>query len=423
MDECLPGGFESMISTHGLFLTATIFLIVALVLSRMAEEFKLPDILFFLGLGVAIGPSGLGLLSSDGGEWAPVVLSMGASFILFDAGLDTSFTTLRKHRRSISLLATVGVVLSAFLTMLLAKYVLNLSWGEGALLGAILASTDPTAIVPILRSLPIPKTVRDILMTEAALTDVTGALLTFSVAEFALSHETTSTWIRDGLISVGLIVPGVLAGGLLGALSVILIAHTRYDYLSKNAQIVGLAAVGGSYLLSENFHASGFLAVYVLGVVLGNPRAFDLGIRPGPLPGILRIREGAGVTTFLARVAIFTVLGAHMKFQSFGLSPWLLVLFIAGFIFLVRPATIFLLIPSSRGSEFSRQELVFMAATRETGIMSATLASLFESRLTESVHGAIFWTIVGTIVVGGGIKPFLVKKLKFSQQGKDGVSQ
>jgi cell volume regulation protein A len=302
--------------------------------------------------------------------------------------------------------------------MVLGRTILHLSWGEGALLGAILASTDPTAIVPILRSLPVPKTVRDILMTEAALTDVTGALLTFSVAEFALSHETTGTWIRDGLVSVGLIIPGVLAGVLLGILSVVLIAHTRYDYLSKNAQIVGLAAVGGSYLLSENFHASGFLAVYVLGVVLGNPRAFNLGLRPGPLPGIVRIREGAGVTAFIARVAIFTLLGAHMVFHSAGISPWLLFLFIAGFILIIRPVTIFLLIPSSRGYQFSRQELIFMAATRETGIMSATLASLFESRLPGTVHGAVFWTIVGTIVVGGGIKPFLVKKLKFSQQEK-----
>ena len=403
-----------MISTHVLFLTATIFLIVALVLSRLAEEFKIPDLLVFLGLGVVIGPPGFGLLSSDGGDWAPIVLSIGISFILFDAGLDTSFETLRKHRRTIGVLATLGVLFSAFLTMLLAKYILNLSWAEGALLGAILASTDPTAIIPILRSLSIPKTMRDILMTEAAITDVTGALLTFSVAEFALSHETTRTWIRDGLISVGLIVPGVLAGVLLGALSVILIAHTRYDYLSKNAQIVGLAAVGGSYLLSENFHASGFLAVYVLGVVLGNPRIFDFGIRPGPLPGISRIRESAGVTAFLARAAIFIVLGAHMKFQSSGLSPWLLVLFISGFIFFVRPVTIFSLIPSGRVSSLSRHDLIFMAATRETGIMSATLASIFESRLPGSVHGAVFWTIVGTIVVGGGVKPFLVKKLKFT---------
>ncbi|MDA8059733.1 MAG: sodium:proton antiporter [Nitrospiraceae bacterium] len=405
-----------MLSTHVLFFAATIFLIVSLVLSRLAEEFKLPDILFFLGLGVALGPSGFGFLSSDGGEWAPIMLSIGASFILFDAGLDTSFERLRKHRRTIGILTTAGIVLSAFLTMLLARYILNLSWAEGALLGAILASTDPTAIVPILRSLPIPKAVRDILMTEAALGDVTGALLTFSVAEFALSHESTQTWISDGLVSLGLIVPGILAGVLLGALSVVLIAHTRYDYLSKNAQIVGIAAVGGSYLLSEKFHASGFLAVYVLGVVLGNPRTFDLGIRPGPLPGILRIREGAGATAFLARVAIFTVLGAHMKFQAFGISPWLLVLFIAGFIFLVRPATIFLLLPSDHLSGVSRQERIFMAATRETGIMSATLASLFESRLPGSVHGTVFWTIVGTIVVGGGIKPFLVKKLKFSSR-------
>ena len=405
-----------MISTHVLFLTATIFLIVALILSRLAEEFKLPDILFFLGLGVVIGPSGFGLLSASGGDWVPIVLSIGASFILFDAGLDTSFETLRKHRRTIGVLSTLGVLLSAVLTMLLARYILNLSWAEGAILGAILASTDPTAIIPILRSLSIPKMMRDVLMTEAALTDVTGALLTFSVAEFALSHETTKTWIRDGLISVGLIVPGILAGVLLGALSVILIAHTRYDYLSKNAQIVGLAAVGGSYLLSENFHASGFLAVYVLGVTLGNPRAFDLGIRPGPLPGISRIREGAGVTAFLARVAIFTVLGAHMKFQSFGLSPWLLVLFISGFIFFVRPVTIFSLIPSGRVSGFSRDDLIFMAATRETGIMSATLASIFESRLPGSVHGAVFWTIVGTIVVGGGIKPLLLKRLKLSKR-------
>ena len=410
-----------MISTHVLCFTGTIFLIVALVLSRLAEEFRLPDILFFLGLGVALGPSGFGFLPSDGGDWTPIVLSIGASFILFDAGLDTSFETLRKYRRTIGILATLGVILSASLTMLLAKYLLHFSWSEGALLGAILASTDPTAIVPILRSLPVPKTLRDILMTEAALTDVTGALLTFSIAEFALSHETTTTWIRDGLVSVALIIPGILAGVLLGALSVVLIAHTRYDYLSKNAQIVGLAAVGGSYLLSENFHASGFLAVYVLGVVLGNPRAFDLGIRPGSLPGISRIREGAGVTAFLARVAIFTILGAHMKFQSFGLSPWILVLFVAGFIFLVRPATIFLLIPSASGSGLSKQELVFMAATRETGIMSATLASLFESRLSESVHGAVFWTIVGTIAVGGGIKPFLVKKLNFSHGRKEEI--
>ena len=62
-----------------------------------------------------------------------------------------------------------------------------------------------------------------------------------------------------------------------------------------------------------------------------------------------------------------------------------------------------------------------MAATRETGIMSATLASLFESRLSESVHGAVFWTIVGTIAVGGGIKPFLVKKLNFSHGRKEEI--
>ncbi len=410
-------------SIHALFFGSTVFLIVALVLSRLAEELRLPDILFFLGLGVALGPAGFGVLSRSGGEWTPVVLAIGASFILFDAGLDTSFDTLRKHRRTIGILASAGVIGSAVLTMLLAHFVLHMSFANGALLGAILASTDPTAIVPILRAVSVPKGVRDILMTEAALTDVTGALLTFSVAEFVLSHESTESWIRDGLISVGLIVPGVLAGILLGALSVILIAHTRYDYLSKNAQIVGLAAVGGSYLLSENFHASGFLAVYVLGVVLGNPRAMDLGLRPGILPGIVRIREGAGVMSFLARVVIFTVLGAHMQWNSSGLSPFALFLFIAGFILLVRPATMFLLVPPGRLSGLTRNEILFMASTRETGIMSATLASLFESKLPSGIHGAVFWTIVGTIVVGGGLKPFLARILFKGEKGGTPVEE
>src|SRR5437763_82939 len=143
------------------------------------------------------------------------------------------------------------------------------------LLGATLASTDPATLVPIFRQVRIRDRVAQTVMSESAFNDAMGAIVTFSVLAVATgTGEFSLVSSLFDLIKQSVI--GIVAGVALGYLAAFLIAHERWAFLAEYGPVVTLVAVIGAYFAASGLQASGFMAVFVFGIVLGNKETFGL---------------------------------------------------------------------------------------------------------------------------------------------------
>ena len=182
------------------------------------------------------------------------------------------------------------------------------------LLGATLASTDPATLVPIFRQMRIRDRVAQTVMSESAFNDAMAAIVTFGVlavamgsGEFSLMHSMFDL-IKQSVI-------GIVAGAALGYLAALLIAHERWAFLAEYAPVVTLVAVIGAYFAADGLQASGFMAVFVFGIVLGNKETFGFRMRAGEAQ---KLDEFVLTTAFIMRLFIFILLGAQVDFALDG---------------------------------------------------------------------------------------------------------
>src|SRR5260221_366602 len=236
----------------------------------LAQKIKVPDVALFLIVGMLIGPEAMGLIDIKADSALnQIVLLFGASYILFDGGASLRFDVLKQVWITIVVLATVGVVITAAVTGIAAYFVLGVPWMVALLLGAAIASTDPATLVPIFRQVKIRDRVAQTVMSESAFNDATGALLTFGVLAVAMGTGEFS--LTSSLLDLlKQLVVGIVAGAALGYLAALLIAHERWAFLMEYAPVATLVAVIGAYFAADGLQASGFMAVFVFGIVIGN---------------------------------------------------------------------------------------------------------------------------------------------------------
>src|SRR5690348_9121787 len=223
---------------------------------------------------MAIGPEMLGLVNikSDSALYQ-IILLFGASYILFAGGASLRFEVLRRVWITTVILATFGVLITAAVTALAAHLVLGLPWIVALLLGAAIASTDPATLVPIFRQVKIRDRVAQTVMSESAFNDATGAIVTIGLLTIAMGNgEFSITASLFELIKQAFV--GIVAGVALGYVAALLIAHERWAFLKEYAPVVTLVAVIGAYFAADGLEASGFMAVFVFGIVIGNKDAF-----------------------------------------------------------------------------------------------------------------------------------------------------
>ena len=147
-----------------------LILAVGTVTGLVAQRAKIPDVAFFLVVGMLIGPAALGLIDikADSALYQ-ILLLFGASYILFDGGASLRFHVMKQVWITIVVIATVGVVITAAITTTAAHFVLGVPWIVAALLGAALASTDPATLVPIFRQVHVRDRVAQMVMSESRL--------------------------------------------------------------------------------------------------------------------------------------------------------------------------------------------------------------------------------------------------------------
>jgi len=398
------------IARHTL-LSCGLILAVGTLAGLLAQKIRIPDVAVFLVAGIAIGPEALGLIDIKAGSALnEIILLFGASYILFDGGASLRLDVLRQVWITIVIISTAGVLITTGITGLAAHYILGIPAGIALLLGAALASTDPATLVPIFRQVQIRDRVAQTVMGESAFNDAMAAIVTFSVlaaatggAEFSLM---SSFW---ALVQQSAI--GVFAGIALGYLAALLIAHEKWAFLAEYAPVVTLVAVIAAYFAASGLHASGFMAVFVFGIVLGNKETFGFRMEAGEAQ---KLDEFVLTTAFIMRLFIFILLGAQVDFTLIGRYALGGAALVAILMLVARPATVFLCALPDRRARWSFAEMLFMCWTRETGVIPAALAGLLlgtNAPGAQMIASIVFIAILMTILIQAPTTEWLARRL------------
>ena len=360
------------IAKHTL-MSAGIILAIGTATGLLARSLKIPDVALFLVVGMAIGPSALGLIDikADSALYQ-ILLLFGASYILFDGGASLRFYVMKQVWITIVIIATVGVVITAAITAAAAHVVLGVPWIVAALLGAALASTDPATLVPIFRQVHVRDRVAQMVMSESAFNDATGAIVTFGVLTVAMgSGEFSLAGSVADLLKEAIV--GIVAGIVLGYLATLLIAHKRWGFFMDYAPVVTIMAVIGAYFAADGLRASGFMAVFVFGIMLGNKDS--LGFKMGR-DEAQKLDQYVETTAFIMRLFIFILLGGQVDFGLMNQYLFGGIVVVLIFMLVARPVTVFTCALPDRRARWSLNEMLFMCWTRETGVIPAALAGI-----------------------------------------------
>ncbi len=405
------------IAKHTL-LSCGLILAIGTITGLLAQKIKIPDVAVFLIVGMLVGPEALGLIDIKADSALnQIILLFGASYILFDGGASLRFNVLKRVWITIVTLATAGVMMTAAITGIAAYYVLGVPLMVALLLGATLASTDPATLVPIFRQVHIRDRVAQTVVSESAFNDATGAVITFAVLAVAMgTGEFSLTSSLLDLLKQSIF--GILAGLALGYLAALLIAHERWAFLAEYAPVVTLVAVIGAYFAADGLQASGFMAVFVFGMVLGNKDSFGFKMEAGEEK---KLEEYVTTTAFIMRLFIFILLGAQVDFGLMGQYLAGGVIVVTILMLVARPVTVFLCALPDRRARWSLNEMLFMCWTRETGVIPAALAGLLlgmKAPGAQMIASVTFIAILTTILIQAPTTKWLASRLGLLQESK-----
>jgi potassium/hydrogen antiporter len=342
-------------------LLGAILVMAGILSSLLALRFGAPLLLVFLAVGMLAGDSGPGGLQFDDYRSTYLVGSVALALILFDGGLRTRFQSIRAVLAPSMALATVGVLLTALITAPVAKAVLDLNWTEALLVGAVVASTDAAAVFLLVHAqgLRLRPRVGATLEAESGSNDPFAVFLTLMLVEYISVGQGSVAHVALELAREAVL--GAVFGVAGGRLVVIALNRVALPQ-GLHAPFVATAALvifGGAQIA----HASGFLAVYIAGIIIGNrpTRAHN---------SVVTFLDAA---TWLAQIVMFVLLGLLVSPQRLGASagPALIVAMVL--MLVARPVTVFLCLAPFR---FSWREKLFIAWTGLRGAVAIFLASI-----------------------------------------------
>ncbi|MEV4085980.1 cation:proton antiporter, partial [Nonomuraea fuscirosea] len=255
----------SLQQLYGVLLAGGMVLLAGIAAARTASRLGLPSLLLFLALGVLLGEDVLGI-DFDDAQLAQTLGTSALAVILVEGGLSTRWADIRRLLLPSALLATVGVTVSVVITAAGAHYLLGMNLQLALLLGAIISSTDAAAVFSVLRVLPLPRRVAGIVEAESGFNDAPTVILVlvFSAAPDKLGEPLAIAGQISFELAAGAAI-GLACGwaGTLALRYVALPATGLYPLATVGLGVISFAAAGA-------VHASGYIAAYLAGLVLGN---------------------------------------------------------------------------------------------------------------------------------------------------------
>jgi len=363
-------------------LLGAILVMAGIMSSLVALRFGAPLLLVFLFIGVFAGEAGPGGIRFDDVRSTYLVGSVALALILFDGGLKTRFNSIQTVLVPSAVLATVGVLLTAVITAPIAKYTIGMSWTEALLVGAVIASTDAAAVFLLIhgRGLRLRPRVGATLEAESGTNDPFAIFLTLALVEALSIGRSTLVdvalqFAREG--GLGTLI-GIVGGRLvvLGLNRIALPQGLHAPFVATGAVVI--------FGVAQAVHSSGFLAVYLAGIVIGN--------RPTRAHNSVVVFLDAA--TWLAQIIMFVLLGLLVSPQRL-VSTFLPALAIAlGLMFVARPVAVFLCLAPF---PFPTREKLFISWVGLRGAVAIFLASI--PVLVDLPKGAVYFDIAFVVVL------------------------
>src|SRR5215813_5387666 len=342
-------------------LLGAVLVMAGILSSLLALRFGAPLLLVFLVIGMLAGDAGPGGLQFDDVRTTYLVGSVALALILFDGGLRTRFQSIRAVLAPSMVLATIGVLVTALVTAPVAKYVLDIYWSEALLIGAVVASTDAAAVFLLVHTqgLRLRPRVGATLEAESGTNDPFAIFLTLMLVEFISIGQSSAAHVAIEFALEAVL--GTIVGVVGGRMVVIALNKVALPQ-GLHAPFVTTAALV-VFGVAQIAHASGFLAVYLAGIIIGNrpTRAHN---------SVVTFLDAA---TWLAQIVMFVLLGLLVSPHRLVSSAGGAVLVAFALMLVARPVAVLLCLAPFR---FSWREKIFIAWTGLRGAVAIFLASI-----------------------------------------------
>ena len=406
------------IATNKLILIFAIIGVIGIVLGRLSEILKIPDVILYLIAGILVGPAVLNIIDMNSFSVANnYILTFGSAYILFEGGKEINLRVLNKVKISVGMLATVGVIVSTIVVGVISKNVFNLPIMTALLLGSVIASTDPAALIPVFRQVNIKDKIKQTVVSESAFNDAVAAILVSTLLGVVTSGEFSAMEsIKELLIAAGV---GIGVGVIVGYLLTVFMSDKKIGVFHSYAPIISILKVGIAYEISVYLGGSGYMAVFIAGLISGNRKLFGLWIPEYDFQSIHHFAESVST---MFRMSIFVLLGTQVDLQALAKywAPALLIALVL--MFIARPLVILICTLFDKNANWSFKDKLFMMWVRETGVIPAALSGIIVSMKVpgyEIISSVVFMTILITLIVQASTTKIVAKKLGVLEEEKE----
>ena len=390
-----------MTGINALFLLVGLLLFISVLASTISARLGLPLLLLFLGVGMLAGEDGPGGIVFNDYFIATLISQLALAVILLDGGLRTRVASFRVALKPAAVLATWGVIGTAGLLGIFATWLLDVDWRLGMLLAAIVGSTDAAAVFALLRNsgVKLNERVQATLEIESGANDPMAILLVVALVEMLLHPEKASAagvaWMLVSQMGLGALI-GLIAGWVLSRLMARLsLAEGLYALLILSGGLLIFAA-------TNLLNGSGFLAVYLAGVVVGNRRSHAT-------EHVLRVMDGLA---WLSQAVMFVVLGLLVSPTNMLAHVWEAMAMAVFLTLVARPIAVAIgLWPFN----YKRNELAYVSWVGLRGAVPVTLA-IFPVMMgvpdSDLLFNVAFAVVLLSLLVQGATVPVAARWLK-----------
>lgn len=390
-----------MHSLEYILIVASVLLFLSILASKASIKLGIPALLLFLLIGMLAGSDGPGGIYFNNAKLAQYLGIIALVYILFAGGFDSRWEEIKQVAWKGISLSTLGIFITTFLVGLFANKILNFSWLEGLLLGAIISSTDAAAVFSVLRekNVNLKPGLRPLIEFESGCNDPMAVFLTVSLIQLMINQD--SSVVELIILFLKQFIIGSALGYGMGKLSVILMNNFKLEYEGLYP-VLTLSLVGFTYGTTSYLGGSGFLSVYLLGLVMGKSTFNNKSY-------LMHFHDGIA---WLMQIMMFLTLGLLVFPSHLPSVFWTGILTATFLVFIARPISVFVSLIATKMT-LGEKALISWAGLRgAVPIVLATFPLLAAIPKAELIFNLVFFVIIVSVLLQGTSISYIAKLLK-----------
>lgn len=387
-----------------IILLAAILIVFGILSSKISARLGLPMLVLFLLVGMAAGEAGIGGIKFDNAQMAHALGSLALAIILFDGGLQTPMNSIKQVWKPASVLATLGVAVTSIITGLAAAYILDVPLYYGLLIGAIVGSTDAAAVFSLLRNagIHIKPRLKSTLEIESATNDPMAIFLTVGLLEIMVNDMEPGTGLL--LLFIKQMGLGSLIGLAIGWAAIKII--NKIELSTSGLYPVMVLAFGLlGFGIAANLGGSGFLAIFIVGVVIGNKNFVFKRTT-------FLFHDGLA---WMSQITMFVVLGLLINPLTLLDIWWQGLLIAIALTFVARPLAV---VPVLKLFGFNYREITLVSWVGLRGSVPIILAIyplMYGLPNAPLIFSVVFFVVLISATVQGSTLPWVAQKLNLTE--------